>query len=384
MSHSQFHCFFIGGRLAATFFVLLWIKPSVALEALVSDRSVSRTMTDQLVAAAPMARPFPAFRYQLGPGDRLRMSVFKVEGYAVDVEILSDGTINLPRLGSLYIWNLTLDQAKEKITKGYSALLRRPIVYLDLLSPRPVRIAVTGQVQRPGLYSLNQGGSNQLATSGDAAGGTVITTSGWPTLVDAIQRAGGITAVGDLSNITITRRSQRLGDISQPRRYDFMTLLRNGGSVENPLVHDGDTVTIGMANDISTPDLISTSSSTFAPDTITVNVVGEVTKPGPQQVRSNSPLSQAILSAGGVTRRASVHSVKLVRLEPDGSVNEKQLVFSPKDSMGSANNPPLRSGDIVVVDRHGWAKFNDSLTSFVQPIGPVLNAASVLRLLGGF
>ena len=32
-----------------------------------------------------------AFRYRLGPGDRLVMSVFKVEGYEAEVEVLSDG-----------------------------------------------------------------------------------------------------------------------------------------------------------------------------------------------------------------------------------------------------------------------------------------------------
>ena len=43
-------------------------------------------------------------RYRLGPGDRLEMSVFKVEGYEASVEVLSDGTINLPRIGTVEVW----------------------------------------------------------------------------------------------------------------------------------------------------------------------------------------------------------------------------------------------------------------------------------------
>jgi len=46
--------------------------------------------------------PFPetSYRYRLGPGDKLVMSVFKIDGYEASVQVLSDGTINLPRLGT--------------------------------------------------------------------------------------------------------------------------------------------------------------------------------------------------------------------------------------------------------------------------------------------
>lgn len=325
-----------------------------------------------------------AFRYKLGPGDRLRMQVFKVEGYAADVEVLSDGTINLPRIGSLSVWGLTLNQAKDAITKAYSTFLRQPIVFLDLLAPRPVRVAVTGQVQRPGLYAIDRSGTNQLSAAGTDAPVTVIATSGWPTLVDAIQRAGGITAMGNLGSVTITRPGTGIGAPPITQSYDFLSVLRHGTNVENPLIYDGDTVTVGLATDISNEDLLTTASSTFAPDTITVNVIGEVTKPGPQQVKANSPLAKAIVAAGGTTRRASQSTIQLLRLEPDGTVTATRLAYSPTEVMGSSNNPPLRSGDVVVVDRNGWTKFNDGLGTLVQPVGPVLNAASILRLLGAF
>jgi hypothetical protein len=42
----------------------------------------------------------------------------------------------------------------------------------------------------------------------------------------------------------------------------------------------------------------------------------------------------------------------------------------------------LRDGDGVVVDPHGWAKTNDRLKAAVEPLVPLLNAASIFRLLG--
>jgi len=340
------------------------------------------------MAQQSMAMPLAAaqvHRYRLGPGDRLHMSVFKVDGYAADVEVLSDGTINLPRLGSVQVWGLTLDEARRKIAQAYEAILRRPLVYLDLREPRPLRLTVSGEVQRPGLYSLSaRGGAAQLNSAGGGVPvpGTTVNTAGWPTLVDAIQRAGGITALGDLSDVEIVRPVPGLGGKPQRLRFDFMTPLREGGLAQNPQVYDGDSIRVARAEALTNEDLITSASSSFAPDTIQVQVVGEVVRPGVQLVRSNSSLAMAIQAAGGLTRRGEATTVKLIRLEPNGKHRVGQLRFDPGAALGSANNPPLHQGDVVVVDRHLWAKFNDGLADTLQPIGPALNAASLFTLFG--
>jgi polysaccharide export outer membrane protein len=339
-------------------------------------------------APAPAASTSPEaqtpVRYRLGPGDRLRMSVFKMEGYDTSSEVMSDGSLNLPRLGSVPVWGLTMDEARARITRGYAAILRRPIVYLDLMQARPVRVSISGEVQRPGLYSIGQGGSNQLASSGTSAANnsTTIQTSGWPTLVDAVQKAGGITAHGDLRRVTIQRPTGAPGSPVRTVQYNFLQVLESGGPAVNPLLYDGDSVLIPRAEQLSEAELLKVASSTFAPDTISVNVVGEVERPGAQSVKANSPLSQALLSAGGLTRRADVGKVKLLRLEPNGTIRQSTVAYNPTAPMGSQANPPLQQGDVVVVDRHGWAKANDSLRSAVEPIAPLVNAGSLFRLLG--
>ncbi|MEB3335308.1 MAG: SLBB domain-containing protein [Cyanobacteriota bacterium] len=322
-------------------------------------------------------------RYRLGPGDRLKMSVFRMEGYETIAEVLSDGTLSLPRLGSVPVWGLTLDEARRRITSGYSRILRRPIVYLDLVEARPVRVAITGEVQRPGLYSISKGGANQLASSGGATSqGTVIQTSGWPTLLEAIQKAGGITAYGDLRRLTVERRMGGPGSPIKTLQFDFWQVLSGRGAVTNPLLYDGDSISIPRADNLTEPELLAVASSTFAPDTITVNVVGEVLRPGTLNVKANSPLSGALLSAGGLTRRASGANVRLLRLLPSGAIKQALVQYNPAAPLGSAQNPPLQQGDVVVVDRHRWAKATDSLTDVLQPVGPVINASSLLRILG--
>lgn len=363
---------------------LFWIQTAPAL----AQASTSPVIRGNGSAAVETFQVDPGLagpiRYRLGPGDRLKMSVFRMEGYETVAEVLSDGTLSLPRLGSVPVWGLSLDQARKRITAGYATILRRPIVYLDLVEARPVRVAISGEVQRPGLYSIGKGGANLLSSSGAGANtGTTIQTSGWPTLLEAIQKAGGLTAYGDLRRLTVQRATGGPGSPVRTLQFNFLPVLSSGGGpITNPLLYDGDSILVPRAEDLSQSELLAVASSTFAPDTIAVNVVGEVQRPGLQSVKANSPLSGALLAAGGLTRRASEERVRLLRLQSSGTIKQAVIRFNPAAPLGSAQNPPLQQGDVIVVDRHGWAKTSDGVSDALSPIGPVINAASLFRLLG--
>lgn len=336
------------------------------------------------LAVAPSADPGRGFRYRLGPGDRLRMSVFMVEGYAAEVEVLSDGTVNLPRLGSVPVWGLTMDVARRRITEGYDRYLRRPLVYLDLIMPRPVRVTLVGEVQKPGYYSLTQDSrSANLQAAGPAASGTQIQSAGWPTLVDAVQRAGGITAVADLSDVVLVRPSGVSGVEPLEYRFDFLSAIIDGTRTVNPLLVDGDMIRVARAPAVQSNEvLLKSAASNFAPDTIGVTVVGEVNSPGLKQLRSNSPLVAAVMASGDLNQlRADANFIRLLRVEADGSITSSRLRFEPAAPLGSANNPALRNGDMIVVARNGWTSFSQRLGQAVEPIGPVLNAASLYNII---
>ena len=320
------------------------------------------------------------YRYRLGPGDELVSSVFKIDGYEASVKVLSDGTINLPRLGTVDVWGLTLEEARQRITDGYSLFLRRPLVYLDLVRQRPIRVTVTGQVLRPGVFTLpvdSQGGSTQGGNAGVGGGG-----GGWPTLVDVIQKAGGISATGDLSRLELLRPSSQPGGASQSYVFDYLTVLKHGGHAPNPLIYDGDSIRVYESDAPINADLLTTAASNFAPTNIRVKVVGEVVTPGVVQIGSNAPLSQAILASGGVTRRGSVTRVDLIRMDGEGNTTVKRLQYSPDAVLSSVDNPPLRSGDVVVVDRNRLSKVTDGMNDALLPLSPIVNAASVFRILG--
>lgn len=326
--------------------------------------------------------PGRSFRYRLGPGDRLRMSVFKVEGYLADVEVLSDGTINLPRLNSVPVWGLSLDQAQKRITQLYARYLRRPLVNLDLIAPRPVRITVVGEVQKPGFYSLTQEAkSSSLQAIGAAQ--TTVTSSGWPTLVDALQKAGGITSMADLSDVVLVRQSGSPGSPQVNFQFNFLAALLGQAQTVNPLLTDGDSIQVAKLDGVIPSDiLIKVGRSNLSADAISVTVVGEVMAPGLKQVRSNSSLTDAVMAAGDLNQlRADPNFIRLLRLQSDGTVASTRLRFDPAASLGSPNNPSLRNGDVIVVARNGWTTLNQRLNQAVEPLGPLLNAASLYRIL---
>ena len=329
-------------------------------------------------AATPISRyTATSYRYRLAPGDQLVMSVFKIEGYEAKVEVLSDGTINLPRLGTVLVWGLTLEEARQKITKGYRQILRRPIVYLDLARQRPIRVTVTGEVERPGIYTLQVNASKADIDQGLGSGG------GWPTLVDVIARAGGITAVGDLSSLELMRPSYTNGGQSKRYKFDYLTVLKNGGHAPNPLIYDGDSVRVVRADSPTTTDLIAGSISNFSPALIQVAVIGEVKSPGSIQVPPNSPLAAAVLKAGGIEPiRGSIARVAVIRTERDGSTSVKKMTYSPDALLSNPNNPPLRQGDIVVVDRNVRTQITDGMNAALEPLNPIVNAMSIFRVLG--
>jgi polysaccharide export outer membrane protein len=341
----------------------------------VPERSVK---TVQPAAAVPISRfTATSYRYRLAPGDKLVMSVFKIDGYEASVEVLSDGTINLPRLGTVVVWGLTLEEARQTITEGYKKILRRPIVYLDLVRQRPIRVTVTGEVERPGIYTLQVNASKADIDAGLGSGG------GWPTLVDVIARAGGITAVGDLSNLELMRPSYPNGGQSKRYKFNYLSVLKNGGHAPNPLIYDGDSVRVVRANSPTTADLIAGSVSNFSPALIQVAVIGEVRRPGALQVPPNSPLAAAILKAGGIEPvRGSLARIAVVRTERDGSTSVKKLTYSPDALLSNPNNPPLRQGDIVVVDRNIRTQITDGLNAALEPLNPIVDAMSILRVLG--
>lgn len=324
----------------------------------------------------PINKKYEAPKYTLGIGDKISIRVFKTESFNSQVSILPDGSINLPRIGSINVWGLTINEAKEKITKKYKDILRNPIIYIDLISARDVRVLVSGEVQRPGIYAIGEDSVNTLSNT-DGGEINKISSKGWPTVVEALQKAGGVSSKGDIRNIELRRGN----DPQKIIVLNFWDSLKNGEPAYNPYIYDEDSIRVLEVKSRPESESLAIAGSSFSPSSITVNVIGEVENPGTKKIRANSPLNTAIFSAGGLNEYSDKNNIKMIRLKNDGSVQKKSYEFSKLTNINDATNPALRDGDIIVVPKNKLASFTSSLKFVIEPVGPIINAASLYKIL---
>ena len=317
-------------------------------------------------------------KYYLGPGDKLLIRVFGYDEFNSEVIVLPDGTINVSRIGSINVNDITLKDAKKQLSVSYSKILRNPIIYLDLVKTRPIRVAISGEVNRPGIYSIDIQGENNLVNN-DGGEQTSIKTNGWPTLVDAIQKAGGLTNKGDLKNVNLIRKNKKNSQI-QITKVNYWDTLKNGNPIENHYIYDGDSVRINPVKLRDDNELFTIASSSFSPDTITINVVGEVNNPGLQTIKTNSPLSQAILSAGGITKKSNKNKIALIRMNPNGTITKSMSSYGISKEADYSNNPTLIDGDVIVVEKNAWAKNSENIKTLVEPFSEFLAPITIYRV----
>lgn len=205
----------------------------------------TRTAVAPATRAAPSAVPAPVElqhdAYLLGPGDQLELKFFDAPELSGTLEVLNDGTIPLPLIGSARVVGLTLSQASQWLTKLYTRQLQRPELLLRVVRPRPMRVALVGEVERPGIYTMSANETTQTE------GGPAITVSGLPSIVDAIQKAGGITLNADLRTVELQRRLPGDPPSFKRTRLDLLALVSEGDQLQNPLLFDGDTIRVGRA-----------------------------------------------------------------------------------------------------------------------------------------
>ena len=322
----------------------------------------------------PPTPPRP-YAYTLGPGDQIQIDIFNVpefSGVNGTHFIPLDGTVQFPWIGQVPLNGLTLAEATNLLTNRYTPFINNPcdiqacqFLTMQLLQPRPMRVNVTGEVNRPGVYVV-----------GEPTGGFDSQTQ---TVTSAIQLAGGITQLADVREIEVYRPQQVGDDVVFP--VDFWTLLQEGALEQDLVLRDGDRIVVPTSTVLDNAELTELATANIAPATIQVNVVGEVDAPGIVELQPNASMNQAIMAAGGLDQpRAKKSNVDFIRLNPDGSVVNRRIPFELEDPLNEETNPALRNNDIIVVGRNSRTRISDFLGSLTAPLNPILSIGALFRL----
>lgn len=250
-----------------------------------------------------LARPVAAQteRVVIRPGDSLEVIVTDQASVSGKYQVPPDGAVTFPLIGRVQVEGKTAEQLVVDLRQRLTEFFRNPDVRLQL--ERPGRVFVMGNVTTPGSYELTDD----------------------MTVLEALTRAGYAGA----SQVIIVRSKDRTAptQLDDPAADTMRVNLRElerdvqaGKLARNVVLVDGDTIYVPRE------------------DPNRIYVSGEVRNPGAFSVPDGTTVVQALALAGGVTERAAVGRVRVVRVI-DG--DEKSMRSHPGDN--------LKPGDTVVV-----------------------------------
>ncbi len=123
----------------------------------------------------------------LGPGDVMTVTVYGEEALSGDHRVAQDGTISFPLLGRVEVAGLETTQIADKLQSQLQErqFLNEPHVSIYVKEYSSKRISVVGAVANPGTFPLEPG----------------------MTVVQAVSKAGGFTALADRNATVVTRKA---------------------------------------------------------------------------------------------------------------------------------------------------------------------------------
>ena len=166
-------------------------------------RAVSRALGLVIlifVACVSVTRAADDADYKLGPGDKLRVTVFNEPDLSGEFDVGGQGTIALPLIGQVAVVGLTLSEVDALITQKYGAnYLVAPRVSVEVLNYRP--FFIIGEVKNAGSYPYVNG----------------------MTVLNAVALAGGYTPRADRGDILLKRANS--GSTGEQRVTEDTTVL---------------------------------------------------------------------------------------------------------------------------------------------------------------
>lgn len=246
--------------------------------------------------------------YLLGPEDLLEINVFELPELKTATRVLSDGTVSLPLVGVVKAAGLTKTGFESHLKQLLEErFLLDPQVTISVTEYRSRQVSVIGAVTTPGTYQM----------------------LGPRTVLQVISEAGGLTAEAG-ADIFIIRKTE--SGRAERLHLDLDDLVIKGNPELNLALTPGDVINVPVDRPVF------------------VFVDGAVKTPGQIETKSSRPVTllQAVARAGGLTERANLRGVHILRKGADGAqtripVNLRSI------RKGKSDDIDLVDGDVVVV-----------------------------------
>ncbi len=258
--------------------------------------------------------------YLLGPDDQLEISGPELTELAnKPVRVDSDGNIEVPLGGRVYVAGLTAQQTEQEVNKVLSKYIRQPQIVVSIAEVRSQPVSIIGAVNTPGVHQVQ----------------------GHKTLLEMLALAGGIRQDAGYS-VRITRQLE-WGCIPLPKagldssgqfsvaELDLKKIMEAKNPEENIQILPHDVISVPKAE--------------------MVYVTGEVKRSGGFVLGEHQSISvlQAISLAEGLNVGADTRHARILRLKREADQRE-ELQVDVKDVLnGKKPDVALQGDDILFI-----------------------------------
>jgi len=235
---------------------------------------------------------------KVGSGDSIEVFVEGSPDLSRQTQVALDGSINIPLLGKVKVEGKTTFQIEDRIQTllREGGFLRKPKVFVTLLTSARNQVTILGRVAAPGKYPISPNLEN---------------------IFDLLALSGG---VDPMSKVLIVRNS---GEQFVRLEVDVEELLINGAD-----------------NDLNNTDLnLKKDDIVYVKDAPVFYTYGE-TGNKMLPLKDNLSLQQAIVMAGGFSQIADKDDVKIKRKVSSGKYEEFEAKM----------NTIIQEDDIIIVD----------------------------------
>ncbi len=238
----------------------------------------SRPATGQSVGAS-VKPPAGLQEYLLGPGDVIKITVFKNPDLTVETRVSENGTITYPLIGSVPVGGSSTSIAEREIARRLKdgGFLIDPQVTILIEQIHGNQVAALGQFNHPGRFPLE---TTQMRLS------------------DLIAQAGGIAATGSDTVI--------------------FTGVRQG----RPVWKEIDVGNMFVKNRLDDDFILQAGDVLYVDRFPLFYIYGEVQRPGSYRVERNMTFVQAVAAGGGLTTRGTQRGIRVKRRDSNGQVVE--------------------------------------------------------------
>ena len=356
--------------------------------------------------------------YILDTGDVLNIEFETAPELSGNFEVNEEGEIFFNRIKETYVRGLTIKDLKIFLEKRYSEILISPELYIRIIRFRDIKLAIYGEVRKPGIYKFNNNykksitsqnnfsflkkndlndNSNMQSSASNIASrnsnnleirninlNDINSNSDYLiTVSDAIRKANGLTSFSDISKIEIIREiPPRKGGGKKKTTIDLTDYFEGKLSTNQDIrVFSGDIISIPSLANPNKSIVRKSIISGLSPKFINVNVSGQISNPGTYLIPLEGSLSDALNLSG--PRKPLTGKVFLIRYKRDGSLLRKNINYSSNAAPGSLRNPYLISGDYITIQKNNYGRISETISAITQPFLGVYATKELYESLTG-